>query len=323
MNMATQRVPSFVQDELRPYAMKLHTRDQAKQGQQPAQVPFTKWDTDRAQYVQFLVDSLAVYETLESAVAGHPGLSNLANTGLERSAALKKDIVWMCEYDRTLRVPPCGEAGRTYTSVLRKMLCENMPGFVCHFYNQYFAHTAGGLRIGQNMADKLLGGKKLLFYTYTNPAGSSGVGEGDVKYDGGASKRGSDGSGMNVVDAKVHIDADTISSSSIHAVPSALYKEDANPEQAYMNTLKEELRRRIDLVAEKWTPEQREACCRETINCFKYGGAILAYLNARSCSGKSSIDSSDRDNGDIIADSSGGEKTVATACVGVHVDSQR
>lgn len=30
---------SFIQDELRPYAMKLHTRDQApKEGQQPSQV---------------------------------------------------------------------------------------------------------------------------------------------------------------------------------------------------------------------------------------------------------------------------------------------
>jgi hypothetical protein len=36
---------SFVNDELRAYAMRLHTRDQApREGQQAAQKPFTKWE---------------------------------------------------------------------------------------------------------------------------------------------------------------------------------------------------------------------------------------------------------------------------------------
>jgi hypothetical protein len=36
---------SFVQDELRTYAMKLHTKDQApKEGQQKADTPFTQWE---------------------------------------------------------------------------------------------------------------------------------------------------------------------------------------------------------------------------------------------------------------------------------------
>ena len=38
--------------------------------------------------------------------------------------------------------------------------------FVCHFYNFYFAHTAGGRMIGKMMSDKLLGGRTLEFYQW-------------------------------------------------------------------------------------------------------------------------------------------------------------
>ena len=40
------------------------------------------------------------------------------------------------------------------------------PAFVCHFYNQYFAHTAGGLMIGKKMSDALLDGRTLEFYKW-------------------------------------------------------------------------------------------------------------------------------------------------------------
>lgn len=42
--------------------------------------------------------------------------------------------------------------------------------FTCHFYNFYFAHTAGGRMIGKMMSDKLLDGHKLNFYLW--PAGN-------------------------------------------------------------------------------------------------------------------------------------------------------
>lgn len=61
---------SFVQNEMRSYAMKLHTRDQApREGQQKAEKPFTTWEPKRENYLQFLVDSLVVYETLDNIVA--------------------------------------------------------------------------------------------------------------------------------------------------------------------------------------------------------------------------------------------------------------
>ena len=38
--------------------------------------------------------------------------------------------------------------------------------FVCHFYNFYFAHTAGGRMIGKRMAGMLLDGHTLEFYKW-------------------------------------------------------------------------------------------------------------------------------------------------------------
>jgi heme oxygenase len=172
---ATVQTPkpySFVQDEMRPYAMKLHTRDQApKEGQQKAETPFTKWQPGRSNYLQFLVDSLHVYETLESIVNEHDALATLRNTGLERSAALKEDIQWMLEYDNTLTLPACGAGGIEYSQFLRQIAKESIPKFLCHYYNHYFAHTAGGRMIGAKMAELLLEKKVLKFYTW----------DGDVK----------------------------------------------------------------------------------------------------------------------------------------------
>jgi hypothetical protein len=158
---------SFVRDELRPYAMKLHTRDQApKEGQQKAQTPFTKWDPSRLNYLQFLVDSLRVYETLESMVQEHDSLASLRSHGLERVAALRADIAWMLKFDPTLEVPACGQPGEQYSSFLQSTFQESAPRFLCHYYNHYFAHSAGGLRIGKRMGDTLLEGATLEFYKW-------------------------------------------------------------------------------------------------------------------------------------------------------------
>lgn len=163
---------SFVQDVMRPYAMKLHTRDQAPiEGQQKAQTPVSKWVPSRSDYLHFLVDSLAVYEALDEIVAKYPALAAFQHTGLERSAALKEDIQWMASYDKELTIPECGLNGKLYSEFLKAMAAESIPKFACHYYNQYFAHTAGGLMIGKRMSDQLLGGATLKFYQW----------EGDVK----------------------------------------------------------------------------------------------------------------------------------------------
>jgi hypothetical protein len=40
------------------------------------------------------------------------------------------------------------------------------PVFICHFYNTYFAHTAGGRMIGAKLSGSLLDGHALSFYAY-------------------------------------------------------------------------------------------------------------------------------------------------------------
>jgi heme oxygenase len=158
---------SFVQDEMRPYAMKLHTRDQApKEGQQKAETPFNQWEVSRANYLQFLVDSLRVYETFDKIIESEPRYSILRNTGLERSQALRKDIEWIVKYDTSLTIPPCGKNGLEYSKLIESLAISNPPKFICHYYNHYFAHTAGGRMIGKRMADKLLEGKTLSFYEW-------------------------------------------------------------------------------------------------------------------------------------------------------------
>lgn len=164
-----QNQVSFVRDVMRPYAMKLHSRDQApKEGKVPAQAPFTSWEPTREGYLHFLIDSLAVYDVLEEIVHSLPELESLKDTGLERSQALREDIAWILDYDRSIVLPECGPYGRDYANFLRKISNESIPKFVCHYYNQYFAHTAGGLMIGKRMSDKLLEGKTLNFYKWSN-----------------------------------------------------------------------------------------------------------------------------------------------------------
>lgn len=170
-NLSTEEIkkePSFIQDELRPYAMKLHTRDQApKEGQKPAApTPFTKWEVQRKDYLQFLADSLIVYETLEELTNSIPELSVFKSTGLERAACLREDIAWICEYDKSLASPTSGQYGIEYSAFLRQVVKESLPRFLCHYYNHYFAHTAGGRMIGKRMADNLLQGKTLKFYQW-------------------------------------------------------------------------------------------------------------------------------------------------------------
>jgi heme oxygenase len=152
--------------------MKLHTKDQApREGQQPAETPFTAWEPGRKDYIRFLVDSLLVYETMDKIVAQHAVLQPFRKTGLERAEAIKEDLKWLCSFDKSLSIPPAGESGLKYAAFLEKIAAESVPKFMCHYYNHYFAHTAGGRMIGKKMADKLLDGTTLKFYQW----------EGDVR----------------------------------------------------------------------------------------------------------------------------------------------
>lgn len=144
--------------------MKLHTRKQApKEGQKEEQQPSQRepYTPTRADYLAFLVDSQHVYQTMEDIVNEKEELASFRNTGLERVERLERDIEFLVqEYE--LRRPAVGQAGQDYATLLQEI--NSIPEFVCHFYNHYFAHTAGGRMIGKQMSAMLLEKKTLEFY---------------------------------------------------------------------------------------------------------------------------------------------------------------
>lgn len=141
---------SFIDTELRGAAMRLHTRSQApKEGQAAEEDDDDEqrpnYVTTHADYLRFLVDSQHVYQALEDIVNSDDRLAVFRSTGLERTAALTTDIAYMME-EYHLERPAVGKAGLDYAKHLRQI--TSVPEFVCHFYNFYFAHTAGGRMIG-------------------------------------------------------------------------------------------------------------------------------------------------------------------------------
>ena len=116
------------------------------------------------------MDSLLVYETFEAVAAEYPALESFRVTGLERAAALRADLQFLSS-TYSLTIPPPGPHGPGYSAHLRELAAESLPKFVCHYYNHYFAHTAGGRMIGKHFSNLLLDGTTLKFYEW----------EGDVK----------------------------------------------------------------------------------------------------------------------------------------------
>jgi len=171
--------PGFINDVMRPYAMKLHTRAQApKEGQAPAKEdskPMREWSPSVKGYLQFLVDSRALYQALEDAVATHAALHALQATGLERVAALDQDIAWVAAgaggLSDAAEVPAVGAAGLEYSALLTELAATDQPRFLNHFYNHYFAHTAGGRMIGKKVSAAVLGGADLAFYQWAGHGG--------------------------------------------------------------------------------------------------------------------------------------------------------
>ena len=165
-------------DELRDVAMRLHTREQAPregQAEAPAKPAEPRVPT-HMDYLQFLVDSRAVYAVMEEIVNGNEKLAMFRNTGIERTIELEKDIAWMCDkFD--LQRPDVGTAGMTYAKELKAMVesDDDIPEFMCHYYNYYFAHLAGGRMIGKQMSKLLLDGETLEFYKVSPSGVKKGV----------------------------------------------------------------------------------------------------------------------------------------------------
>lgn len=161
-------------EEMRFVAMKLHTKEQApKEGEakvsEEQQKSMMDWKPTREGYLQFLAESCVMYEALEGimADAADASYTKFQNTGLERVAALKQDIAWFKETYGMEPTPISAEGcGSEYATLLKDLSASNPPAFICHFYNVYFAHSAGGRMIGTKMSDALLDRHELEFYKY-------------------------------------------------------------------------------------------------------------------------------------------------------------
>ncbi|XP_022755129.1 heme oxygenase 1, chloroplastic-like isoform X2 [Durio zibethinus] len=157
-------------EEMRFVAMKLHTREQAKEGEkevkEPEERPVGKWEPSVDGYLKFLVDSKLVYDTLEGIIdkAAFPSYAEFRNTGLERSEKLAKDLWWFKE--QGYAIPEPSSPGVTYAKYLKELSEKDPQAFICHFYNIYFAHSAGGRMIGKKVAEKILDKKELEFYKW-------------------------------------------------------------------------------------------------------------------------------------------------------------
>lgn len=89
------------------------------------------------------------------------------STGLERGPALSKDIQWFHDEKSLGPLPekPDGP-GTEYAQLLTDLANNDVPSFLCHYYNIVFAHNAGGMMIGKSLSKKLLDGETLEFYKY-------------------------------------------------------------------------------------------------------------------------------------------------------------
>lgn len=156
----------------------MHTREQApkkayEQGRttpmQPER-PLSQWVPTRHGYLTFLAESRTVYDCLEQLVAAEssaPWMSRFVDTGLERREALDKDLAALsAEWGVELPALAINGPGTMYAAYLRAIAADNPPAFLCHFYNTYFAHTAGGRMIGRKVSEMILDGKELNFYQW-------------------------------------------------------------------------------------------------------------------------------------------------------------
>ncbi|XP_077220149.1 heme oxygenase 1, chloroplastic-like [Tasmannia lanceolata] len=202
-------------EEMRFVAMKLHTRDQSKEGEKEADTqPVGKWEPTIEGYLRFLVDSKLVYDTLEKIIekAAHPWYAEFSNTCLERSEKLAKDLDWFKEQGHA--IPEPSSPGISYAHYLNELSEKDPQAFICHFYNIYFAHSAGGRMIGKNVSEKILDKKELEFYKW----------DGDLRQ------------------------------------------------------LLQNVREKLNRVAENWSREEKDHCLEETEKSFKHSGEILRLI---------------------------------------------
>ncbi|RID44889.1 hypothetical protein BRARA_I01654 [Brassica rapa] len=163
--------PKGFVEEMRSVAMKMHPRTQSKEGKRettaPQDSPVATWEFTVEGYLKFLVENKLVFDTLEGIIHDStvPTYAAFKNTGLERANNLAKDLEWFKEQGYELPEPKAH--CKTYSLYLKDIAENDPPAFICHFYNIYFGHSAGGGRmIGSKVSERILDNKKLEFYKW-------------------------------------------------------------------------------------------------------------------------------------------------------------
>ncbi|KAH6755703.1 alpha/beta-Hydrolases superfamily protein [Perilla frutescens var. hirtella] len=119
------------------------------------------WQPSIEGFSKYLVDSKLVFSTVERIVDETTDVSYVyfRRTGLERSDCISRDLEWLREQGN--EIPEPSNPGVTYAQYLEELAEKSPPLFLCHFYNIYFSHIAGGQVIARKVSDILFGGREL------------------------------------------------------------------------------------------------------------------------------------------------------------------
>ncbi|XP_062211462.1 probable inactive heme oxygenase 2, chloroplastic [Phragmites australis] len=125
-----------------------------------------EWMPSIEGFLRYLVDSKLVFGTIERIVAESTDVAYVyfRKSGLERSDSIAKDLEWFRE--QGIAIPEPSTSGSTYAAYLTELAESNAPAFLSHYYNIYFAHTTGGMAIGNKICEKILEGRELEFYKW-------------------------------------------------------------------------------------------------------------------------------------------------------------
>ena len=176
---------SFVNDVLKIKSLNLH-HDSLKQKslqlrKEKKAPPFS--NITARKYFQYLVNCEYIYTIIESKLSQYDSDSSSSSssrsrrllmfqdTRMERSEALKKDLIFLRETfdflpEDNLVDPKVLEYGNYLMLLVEDD--TKFPQFLCHYYNLYFAHTAGGMMIGNIAQRKFQFNQRLQFYMYEN-----------------------------------------------------------------------------------------------------------------------------------------------------------
>lgn len=161
-------------EEMRFIAMKLHTKDQASEGtMEKSALPIDEWFPPKESYMQFLVDSRHVYTYFETELVydeSNAMFIKFQNTGLERLDSLNTDIT-LLQREFNIAVPLPTSAATKYVDYMKTLIHKKPESVLCHWYNYYFAHSAGGRMIGRLMQDRLFDGRSFAFYEWEGEGG--------------------------------------------------------------------------------------------------------------------------------------------------------